>query len=359
MSGVLATQTRQNGGRVMSPFEFWPNWIFYTPVVLQWVALGIYYRGFSLPTAANPSIETGGLCGESKSSILDQVGDEQRTWLADYIVILTGVDSPDGVLNRLAASGLSFPLVAKPDVGCHGNGVRLVEDGAALERVLADYPANVRLLLQEFVAHEGEAGVFYVKEPGHAARVTSLTLKYAPLVRGNGKAPLCSLIDGDPRLCGIKHLFAARFRDRMDEIIPLGQTVRLVFTGNHCKGSLFRDGEAEITSALTRRMELICDSMTEFHFGRIDLRFSDLSALRRGEEFKIIEINGVGSEATHIWDPQTRLIDAYRAQFQHYGLAFRIGRAMRRGGHRPSSLMQMLKSWRRQTRLMASYPASD
>jgi len=36
--------------------------------------LGLRYGDFSLPTAANPRITTGGLCGESKLSILTQVG---------------------------------------------------------------------------------------------------------------------------------------------------------------------------------------------------------------------------------------------------------------------------------------------
>ncbi len=49
-------------GRILSPFEFWPDWIFYTPVVLQWIALGLRYGDFSLPSSANPAIAVGGLC---------------------------------------------------------------------------------------------------------------------------------------------------------------------------------------------------------------------------------------------------------------------------------------------------------
>ena len=63
-------------GNPLSFFEFWPGWLFYTPVVMHWMLLGLRYGDFSLPTAANPQITTGGLCGESKLSILDQVGRE-------------------------------------------------------------------------------------------------------------------------------------------------------------------------------------------------------------------------------------------------------------------------------------------
>ena len=63
---------------VVSFFEFWPGWLFYTPVVAHWIALGLRYGDLSLPTAANPHIEVGGLCGESKREILDQVAGAER-----------------------------------------------------------------------------------------------------------------------------------------------------------------------------------------------------------------------------------------------------------------------------------------
>ena len=64
--------------RPLSFFEFWPGWLFYTPVVMHWMLLGLRHGDFSPPTAANPHITTGGLCGESKLAILSQVGDSPR-----------------------------------------------------------------------------------------------------------------------------------------------------------------------------------------------------------------------------------------------------------------------------------------
>ena len=65
------------------------------------------------------------------------------------------------------------------------------------------------------------------------------------------------------------------------------------------------DHERTATSIINRIMRDIPD----FNFGRIDVRYESKSALRQGSAFEIIEINGVGSEATHIWDPSTRLLD--------------------------------------------------
>ena len=49
--------------RPLSCFEFWPDWLFYAPIAAQWIVLGLRYGDLSLPTAANPSITAGGLCG--------------------------------------------------------------------------------------------------------------------------------------------------------------------------------------------------------------------------------------------------------------------------------------------------------
>ena len=359
MSDVLSSRASSDVDRVVSPFEFWPSWLFYTPVVLYWVWLSIRYRSITLATAANPHIESGGLCGESKSAILDQVGPDQRRWIADYVSVLTGRDYAGGAIEQLTARNIAFPLVVKPDVGCHGDGVRLVDDPASLERVFSDFPPGIRLILQEFVPYEGEAGVFYVRFPGTEARITSLTLKHAPFVQGDGRSSLRDLILAGSRTREIARLYYPRLEERLDDIVPAGRTVRLVFTGNHCKGSIFKDGKADITPNLTRRIDEICRSMPDFYFGRVDLRFADIPALRRGESFRIIEVNGVGSEATHIWDPQTKLVDAYRAQFEHYGWAFKIGNYMRRSGHRPTAALELLRLWRLQGRLMASYPLND
>ena len=99
--------------------------------------------------------------------------------------------------------------------------------------------------------------------------------------------------------------------------------------------------------------------LPDFHFGRLDIRFESRAALRAGERFRIIEVNGVGSEATHIWDPDARIWSAYRDQFRHYRAAFEIGAEMRRRGIRPTPLLELLSFWRLQRRLMASYPLND
>ena len=357
---VVASPTRMVRSRTLSSFEFWPGWLFYIPIVVFWILLGLRHRCFSLPTAANPRVETGGLCGERKTTILDQAGPDAANWIAPYIVLLTGVDDLARALDGMTDAGLSMPIVVKPNIGCNGTGVRLIDTRMALEAALAAFPRNIELVMQELVPHDGEAGIFYVREPGASTgHITSLTLKQAPMIVGDGRSTIQSLILQDERSRHVPDLYLPRLTSRLDEVLRQGERLRLVFAGNHCKGSIFTDGSSDITRALTMRVDAIMQAIPDFHFGRLDVRFENAAALRSGEGFRIIEINGVGSEATHIWDPQTSLWTAYRDQFRHYRLAFEIGAEMRRLGAKPTPLLELLAFWRLQRRLMASYPLND
>jgi hypothetical protein len=360
-SGAVPLAARAD--RPVSWFEFWPGWLFYLPVVMQWIALGLRHGDFSLPTAANPAIEAGGLCGESKTSILDQMKGPARDLLAPYCCFLTGAES-GGDLGAeeaaMAAAGLAFPVVAKPDVGCNGTGVRVIRDRAGLASYLAAFPRQAGVVLQALVEHPGEAGIFYIREPGQArGRITSITLKSVPSVVGDGRSTLRALILADPRLGRMTHLFFPRLADRLDDVPDSGRVVQLTFVGNHCKGSTFRDGREHATAELNNCIERLARALPSFHFGRFDLRFRSLAELRRGTGFTIIEINGVGSEATHIWDPRMRLSQAYATQFEHYRAAFEIGALNRRAGHRSTGLRELFRLWQLQRRLMASYPLHD
>jgi hypothetical protein len=355
-----ATAPLRTSEQPLSFFEFWPDWLFYFPVALHWIALGLRYGDFSLPTAANPTITAGGLCGESKLETLDQVNGPVRALVTRYTSVVAQPGGMARAEQALTAASIDYPLVAKPAVGCNGTGVQLLRGRDDLARYLAEFPRDERIVLQEFVADEGEAGIFYVRHPDEASgRITSITLKHVPLVIGDGRSTLRQLIAADRRAGRVPHLYLSRLAGRLHDVPRPGERVPLVFVGNHCKGSIFENGTHLATPALTDAFERIARALPAFHFGRIDVRFASLSALLRGEGFRIIEINGVGSEATHIWDRDTTLREAWRAQFFHYGAAFRIAAANRARGHRSCGFQAMYRLWRRQKRLMAAYPMND
>ncbi len=74
-----------SGGPSHRPREgLWPGLIcklpkplLVVPMVVQWLVLALRYRSLSLPSAADPMIDAGGLAGESKIAYFDQVGSAQ------------------------------------------------------------------------------------------------------------------------------------------------------------------------------------------------------------------------------------------------------------------------------------------
>lgn len=350
----------------ISFFEFWPPQLFYLPVALYWCWLSLRHRGPTLPTAANPGLPHGGLVGEAKSTVLGRFGVSAARWLARFTSLprRTTPGTPElaarHAVQTMQAAALSFPIVAKPDMGCRGVGVKVVRGSDELADYLRASPPEADVFLQELVDEEGEVGIFYVRRPGEASgRVLSMTLKYFPYVVGDGRSTLRQLIERDPRAGRLTHLYFPRHADRLDQVVAAQQAVRLVFAGNHARGAIFRDGRAYVTPQLTAAIDAIARDIAGFYIGRFDIRFADFAALRRGEGFRIIEVNGAGSEATHIWDSRARLRDAYRDLFAQYRLMFEIGAENRRRGARPSRLVALLKDWRREARLARRYPPTD
>ncbi len=345
----------------LSRFEFWPAHRFYAPIWL-WIGwLALRYGGLRLPLLANPGLPAGGLVGESKSFVLGNMGAEARRWTAPHCTVVRSGNRANGdvqmALSNMAAAGLQLPIVAKPDLGCRGAGVRPVRNQAELHEYLSAFPAGQTVVLQKLVDVEGEAGVFYVRHPGQkTGRIFSLTLKHFPYVTGDGLSTLRMLIHADPRAGKLAHLYLPRHRNRLDTVVLRGETVRLAFAGSHSRGAIFRDGGKYITPELTARFDAIASDIPEFWFGRFDVRFADFEAFCGGRDFRIVEVNGAGSEATHIWDSRTRLRDAYRTLFQQFEHLWIIGAANRKRGFKPESWTSFFKRWQAERNLVAQYP---
>jgi len=338
-----------------------PNWLVYSPLVVFWILLGIRHRDFAVATLANPRIPMGGLCNESKSQILGQAGPDAARHIAPWRVFPAGPDADAVAYDAMRQAGLSWPVVLKPDIGCKGAGVRLIRTPAALRDTLAAYAPGTYVMVQRFIPHEAEAGIFYSRLPTEeTGRILSMTFKSTPKVVGDGVSTLRALVLAHPHAGRAPDLYLPRLGPKLDDIPPKGATVSLVFTGNHSKGAQFRDATHLVTAALTRKIDTILRAFPDFHHGRIDLKFSSLGELQNGHGFEIIEVNGIGSEPIHMWSSDKTWLDLYKIQFQHYGRAFRIGAALRtKYGHRSKGAFNMLWQWRRQVALIATYPSSE
>jgi hypothetical protein len=322
-------------------WEFWPPWALYLPL-LPWIAwLAVRHRGPTVFTAANPSIEAGGFIGESKSAILDQL-------MPEAVAAYRRIDAAWPAAERLAAArrflderSLELPVVIKPDVGERGRGVTIVRSDEQLRLALGSLDRDY--LIQEHVAGP-ELGVFYVRRPGdERGRIFSITDKRLPGVVGDGVATVEQLILRDERAMRMAPTHLDRLAGELDRVPPAGEEVRLVEVGTHRLGALFLDGDRWRTPALEAAVERISRSFPGFFFGRYDLRAPSFEAFQRGERIKVVELNGVTSEATHIYDPGNSLLAAYRVLFRQWALAFEIGAGNRARGIRPAGILTLAR----------------
>jgi hypothetical protein len=318
-----------------------------------------------LPTIANPLFPVGGLVGESKEAVLSEVGGKSRRIVARFATLTRGSSANaeadcQSAETFMQEEHLFYPVVVKPDVGCRGVGVQLVRDTNEMLSYLKDFPMGGRVMIQELVPYEGEAGVLYVRLPGEKRGfIFSLTLKYFPFVTGDGKTPLEKLIERDRRAGLIKHVYHKRHEKQFDEIIPKDQNFRLAFTGSHSRGTIFRNGNQYITDQMRRAFDRISYDIPEFYFGRFDVRFADYRELQQGKGFKIVEINGAGGEATHIWDRKTPILQAYRTLIKQFELLFEIGARNRQLGYKPATLPEIWKAYKREKWLTPLYPYTE
>ena len=325
-------------------WEFWPIWIFYLPVVVYTLVLTVRYRGLTF-TASNPAMPAGGFVGESKDEIYKLIrgsGITRQCTLRHTKIAseLTQDARHRAALRFIDENSLSFPIVVKPDAGERGDGVSIVRDGAQLRIAVAEHEVDV--LVQEFV--DGvEASVFYCRMPGEPhGRIFSVTEKTFPSVIGDGASTLEELILRDDRAYIVAKKYFERNAALLLTVPAAGERVGLVDIGSHSKGAIFRDGGHLRTPELGSKIDAICRRVPGFFFGRFDLRAASFDDLKLGRNFRIIELNGVTSESTNVYDPQYSLIDAYRILFDQWRLAFRIGAANARLGARVSTVREIV-----------------
>lgn len=351
-------------------WEFWPSWASYPPVVLYMIFLGLKHRGFLTFTAVNPAIPAGGVVGESKSSILNGLSSRSPEFVAPFWLIrgtsrsvpeATNSSAPhapgamahspsesdaskriEEALFIFQREGLSWPVVLKPDEGQRGDGVAIVRSEAELRQYLE--AAKGDTILQRYVPGV-EFGVFYYRFPDQdRGRILSITEKVMPTVTGDGQSTLEALILADRRAVCLAEKYLAPLGSRREEVPSAGQRVRLTELGTHSRGALFLNGEAFRTQALEDTIDRISRGYEGFFFGRYDIRVASGEAFQQAQSLQIVELNGVTSEATHIYDPNIGVLEAYRVLFHQWRLAYEIGAANLARGATPTPFRPLLRS---------------
>ena len=340
--------------RRLTRWEFWPMWTVYAPVCADILfRLTPKHGGLGTFTAVNPGIVAGGFFGESKSAILSLFpkGDPR---IAKFRLLSTDPieQRADELAGFMRAEGLAFPIILKPDVGERGEGVAIINSIDEARAYLVERPEPI--LAQEYVPGV-EFGVFYARHPdADAGFIFGVTEKRFISVTGDGKRTLEELILADDRaVCmGLLHLNNHRYR--LGEVPAAGENVPLVQIGNHCRGSLFLDGRWVLTPQFEAALDELSLTAEGFYFGRYDVRADSVEKLQAGRDFKVIELNGATSEATHIYDPQYSIARAWRTLRAQWSLTFEIAAKNRALGVRPLTARELLGILRAERRRRAA-----
>jgi len=341
-------------------WEFWPGWMFYLPVAVYCVWLAIKYRGLTLPTVANPGMFSGGLVGESKHAILEELFASSAEFVAECALIATGslTERMASLDPYLRALKFEYPFILKPNLGQRGVGVKLIRTRTQAEAYLKQTDAP--LIVQRYAPGPQEVGIFYYRFPNEdRGHIFAITEKVFPKLVGDGRSTVAELVQRDSRAALISEIYLRRFAARRDEVLAAGAELKLVEAGNHAQGCIFREGARLNTVELETRIDEISKKLNGFFIGRYDIRFANEDDLRAGRKFQIIELNGAASEATNIYDSRNSVWSAYQTLFQQWDLVFAIGAANRAQGVAPTKFTPVWRAWRSYARLAVDYPAAD
>lgn len=212
---------------------------------------------------------------------------------------------------RSFAKEHGYPLILKSNVGSVGKGIVKINSNADIKkhtpRLLGGY------IVQKFTPYPFECGVFYIRQHGKPC-ITGINVKHFPSVVGNGKDTLLTLAQRHHRYTSHWNSFLQDIDT--SEVLEEGREKRLSFIGSHTLGCKFTDDEHLLSSELEAEIFNLFESQKGFNFGRVDVKAADQEALKRGE-FVVIEVNGVASLPTHMFDPKYSVLQAYKIFFEH------------------------------------------
>ncbi len=302
-------------------WEYWPMWLVYLPVSFYYLWLCVKARSFFFFSAANPTIETGGMFFESKWDIFKLIPQQYYPLTA---IVWAGEDI-DAALLKMEAIGLSFPVIAKPDRGERGWCVEIINNTEALKNYITRIPVD--FLIQQYISLPVEMSIFYYRNPSKQKGViTSVTKKEYLKVAGDGNATLLQLIMKHDRAFLQLEKLKKNTAINLHKIVAKGEQEVLVPFGNHVRGAMFLDEGHIIDNELTQLFDHISKQIPGFYYGRFDLKCSSMEDLRKGK-LSILELNGSGAEPAHIYQPGFSFFKAQAVLARHYAMMYAAAKA--------------------------------
>lgn len=324
--------------------EFWPWWAMTLPIVPAWIYSAIKLRRATYFTTANPCIEDGGFIDESKIELNELIPLQCKP----YSLYFRNPIDASRVVEQVQASSLTLPIIAKPDKGGRGKKVSIIN---SLQE-LTNYAQTVRedFLVQELITYPLEVSIFYYRIPNTSEYdIISIVAKEYLTVVGDGVRTVGQLLMESAR--GAKQIERLQTTQvvMMNSIPQLNEIFIVEPIGNHIRGTIFRNHAEKITDQLKKSFHEIMLKIPGFYFGRIDLKTASWNDLEQGNAIKILELNGVGSDLAHIYDPDMSYRTAIADQWRCAKILERVTAASIAEGNKPTSFKEM---WRKLKRVL-------
>jgi hypothetical protein len=333
--------TRSNFFIKLKSWEYWPFGILQFPVMVYFAWLSLRARSCIFFSASNPGIPMGGMFGESKYEILKKLPSK----FIPKTVLIHAPATRQQIVQAINEEDMRYPLIFKPDIGERGFMVQRIDNERDIEKYLQKMKFD--FIIQELVDLPLEYGIFYTRFPRlEKGVVTSIVIKEMLSVTGNGRSTLQELILQKDRAKLQWERLRMSYHERLNEILPEGETIELVSIGNHCLGTKFLDGSHLINERLSETFDDISKQVEGFYFGRFDLRCNHIEDLYNGN-VKIMELNGCGAEPAHIYNPGFPITKALGVLFTHWRNIFLISRENARRGVPYTSFKDALAYYRR------------
>lgn len=311
----------------LTHWEYWPYQVVYTPVYFQYLYYALRTRSFFYFNASNPTIKNGGFFMESKKEIYNLIPEKYYP----KTELITTETPFEEVKIRIEKSKISYPFIAKPDIGLRGTAVKKINSELDLEKYR--HKANFDFLIQALIPYENEIGLFYVKLPNQQkGKITGIVSKEFLILNGNGRNTIKELLLKNPRYEFQLEVLQKEYGEKLNQILLENETINLVPYGNHCRGTKFIDSSHKITPKLEETFTTICNQIDGFNYGRLDIMFNSFEELEKGLNFQIVEINGAISEPTHIYDPNHSLWFGWKELTRHFYYLYQISKHNKKNG---------------------------
>lgn len=328
-------------------WEYWPFDVVYIPMYFVWFYYAAKARSFFFFNAANPRIKNAGFLMESKKDIYDII---PESYIPKTVFFKKG-SAVSEVLKALGESAIKYPCIAKPDIGGKGRAVQKIYS----DEDLAVYAAKINMdfLVQEFIPYPEEVGIFYIRIPGEEnGFISGIVAKEFLILKGDGVSTITELLMKDPRYHFQLGALNKIYGEELNTVLQKAEAKNMVPYGNHARGAKFIDVSHWADEQFTRTFDQVFKQIPEFYFGRLDIMYNNFEELKAGKNFSIIELNGAGSEPTHIYDPRHSVFFAWKEIARHFKYLCKISILNHKKGYRYLTVKEGMQMFRENNAVM-------